>query len=132
MGGVAADDRGFLVVAEISAVDVADRIDLGHVVGIIGAHDDVVGAEDKPSIALRGGRNSSMRLAINAVQDGRAAGMVSAGNTGALLAMAKFVLKTLPGVDRPAIAGFFPTLHGESLMLDLGANVVCSARRRCP
>ena len=90
--------------------------------------DDVVGAEDKPSIALRSGRNSSMRLAINAVRDGRAAGVVSAGNTGALMAMAKFVLKTLPGVDRPAMAGFFPTLHGESLMLDLGANVVCGAR----
>jgi glycerol-3-phosphate acyltransferase PlsX len=90
--------------------------------------EDVVGSEDKPSIALRGGRKSSMRLAINAVQDGRAAGVVSAGNTGALLAMSKFVLKTLPGVDRPAIAGFFPTLHGESLMLDLGANLVCSAR----
>ncbi len=90
--------------------------------------DDVVGAEDKPSMALRGGRNSSMRLAINAVQEGKAVGMVSAGNTGALMAMAKFVLKTLPGVDRPAIAAFFPTLRGESLMLDLGANVVCDAR----
>ena len=90
--------------------------------------DDVVGAEDKPSVALRGGRNSSMRLAINAVQEGKAVGMISAGNTGALMAMAKFVLKTLPGVDRPAIAAFFPTLRGESLMLDLGANVVCDAR----
>ena len=90
--------------------------------------DDVVGPEDKPSIALRSGRQSSMRLAINAVRDGSAVGVVSAGNTGALLAMAKFALKTLPGVDRPAIAGFFPTLHGESLMLDLGANLVCSSR----
>lgn len=90
--------------------------------------DDVVGADDKPSVALRGGRNSSMRLAINAVHDGRAAGVVSAGNTGALMAMAKFVLKTLPGVDRPAIAAFFPTLRGETLMLDLGANVTCNAR----
>ena len=90
--------------------------------------DDVVGASDKPSVALRRRRNSSMRLAINAVREGEAAGVVSAGNTGALLAMAKFVLKTLPGVDRPAIAGFFPTLRGESLMLDLGANVACDAR----
>ena len=89
---------------------------------------DVVGAEDKPSVALRSGRNSSMRLAINTVQEGKAAGVVSAGNTGALMAMAKFVLKTLPGVDRPAIAAFFPTLRGESLMLDLGANVVCDTR----
>ncbi len=90
--------------------------------------DDVVGSDDKPSVALRGGRNSSMRLAINAVHEGKAAAMVSAGNTGALMVMAKFVLKTLPGVDRPAIAAFFPTLRGESLMLDLGANVVCDAR----
>ena len=90
--------------------------------------DDAVGADDKPSIALRGGRNSSMRLAINAVHEGKAAGVVSAGNTGALMAMSKFVLKTMPGVDRPAIAAFFPTLHGESLMLDLGANLVCNSR----
>jgi glycerol-3-phosphate acyltransferase PlsX len=90
--------------------------------------DDVVRSDDKPSVALRAGRNSSMRLAINAVHDGRADGAVSAGNTGALMAMAKFVLKTMPGVDRPAIAAFFPTLRGETLMLDLGANVSCDAR----
>ena len=90
--------------------------------------DDVVGSDEKPSVALRSGRNSSMRLAINAVREGKADGVVSAGNTGALMAMAKFVLKTLPGVDRPAIAAFFPTLRGESLMLDLGANVSCDAR----
>ena len=90
--------------------------------------DDVVGSEDKPAAALRAGRASSMRLAINAVHEGAAAGVVSAGNTGALMAMAKFVLKTLPGVDRPAMAAFFPTLRGESLMLDLGANLTSSAR----
>lgn len=90
--------------------------------------DDVVASEEKASVALRSGRNSSMRLAINAVRDGRAQGIVSAGNTGALMAMAKFVFKTLPGVGRPAIAAFFPTLRGESLLLDLGANVVCDAR----
>ncbi len=60
--------------------------------------DDVVSSEEKPSVALRAGRNSSMRLAINSVRDGTADGVVSAGNTGALMAMAKFVLKTLPGV----------------------------------
>lgn len=87
--------------------------------------DDVVSSEERPSVALRSGRNSSMRLAINSVHDGRAQGVVSAGNTGALMAMAKFVLKTLPGIDRPAIASFFPTLKGESVMLDLGANVHC-------
>ncbi len=86
---------------------------------------DAVAADAKPSVALRAGRKSSMRLAIDAVADGRAACVVSAGNTGALMAMAKFVLKTLPGVDRPAIASFFPTLRGESVMLDLGANTEC-------
>ena len=89
--------------------------------------DDVVTGDAKPSIALRSGRQSSMRLAINAVRDGEAAGIVSGGNTGALMAMAKFALKTLPGVNRPAMTAFFPTLRGESLMLDLGANVVCDA-----
>lgn len=85
-----------------------------------------VASDAKPSVALRAGRKSSMRLAIDAVAEGRAASVVSAGNTGALMAMAKFVLKTLPGVDRPAIASFFPTLRGESVMLDLGANTECS------
>jgi glycerol-3-phosphate acyltransferase PlsX len=89
--------------------------------------DQVVRPDEKPSQALRSGRGSSMRLAINAVHDGSAAAVVSAGNTGALMAMAKFVLKTMPGVDRPAMASFFPTLRGESVMLDLGANVQCDA-----
>ncbi|MBT6885845.1 MAG: phosphate acyltransferase, partial [Rhodospirillaceae bacterium] len=70
---------------------------------------DVVLSDDKPAIALRGRRASSMRLAINAVGAGDAAAVISAGNTGALMAMAKFVLKTLPGIDRPAIATSFPT-----------------------
>ncbi|HSE77693.1 MAG TPA: phosphate acyltransferase PlsX [Alphaproteobacteria bacterium] len=89
--------------------------------------DQVVTNDMKPSAALRSARRSSMRLAIDAVDDGRAAGAVSAGNTGALMALAKFVLRTLPGIDRPAIASFFPTLRGESVMLDLGANVDCDA-----
>lgn len=89
--------------------------------------DGVVSNDEKAGVALRSGRNSSMRLAINAVADGEADGIVSAGNTGALMAMAKFVLKTLPGIDRPAIASFFPTLRGKSLMLDLGANIVCDS-----
>lgn len=90
--------------------------------------DDVVSPGDKPSTAIRQGRKSSMRLAINAVSEGKAEGIVSAGNTGALMGMAKFVLKTIPGVDRPAIASFFPTLRGETVMLDLGANVECDAK----
>lgn len=89
---------------------------------------DVVTGEVKPSVALRQGRNSSMRRAIDAVGDGRAACAVSGGNTGALMAMAKFVLKTMPGIDRPAIASLMPTFRGESVVLDLGANLVCDAR----
>jgi len=88
---------------------------------------DAVKNADKAAQALRSGRNSSMRLAINAVKDGEAAGIVSAGNTGALMAMAKFVLRTLPGIARPALATYFPTKTGQSLMLDLGANIECDA-----
>ncbi len=90
--------------------------------------DEVITNDTKPSLALRSGRGSSMRLAIDAVRDGRCAGVVSAGNTGALMALAKFALRPVPGVERPAIAGLFPTLRGESVMLDLGANVQCDAR----
>lgn len=88
---------------------------------------DVIASGEKPSIALRAGRNSSMRRAIDAVAAGEAEAIVSAGNTGALMAMAKFVFKTLPGVDRPAIASVFPTLRGRTVFLDVGANVTCSA-----
>ena len=97
-----------------------DRCEIRHTL-------EAIGAEDKPSQALRKGRNSSMRLAIDAVAEGHAAGVVSAGNTGALMAMAKFVLKTLPGIDRPAIASCLPTNRGECVMLDLGANIECDA-----
>ncbi|UUX50219.1 phosphate acyltransferase PlsX [Nisaea acidiphila] len=89
--------------------------------------DKAVGASEKPSVALRSGRNSSMRLAINQVADGEADGVVSAGNTGALMAMSKFVLRMCPGIERPAIASFFPTRRGETCMLDLGANVDCDS-----
>jgi glycerol-3-phosphate acyltransferase PlsX len=88
---------------------------------------EVVANEDPPVVALRQRRNSSMRLAINAVAEGEAECVVSAGNTGALMAMAKFVLHTLPLIDRPAIASFMPTARGESVMLDLGANIECDS-----
>ena len=86
-------------------------------------HTDVaVRMEDKPSQALRNGRwKSSMWLAIDAVKKGEAGVAVSAGNTGALMAMARFNLHTLPGIDRPAIAAIWPTLRGDSIVLDLGA-----------
>ena len=90
--------------------------------------DVVISNETKVSSALRRGRQSSMHLAIDAVRSGKAAGVVSAGNTGALMAMSKLALKTLPGIDRPAIAAIFPTLRGETVMLDLGANVECNAK----
>jgi glycerol-3-phosphate acyltransferase PlsX len=92
-------------------------------------HTDVaIRMDDKPSQALRyGRRNSSMWLAIDAVRHGQADVAVSAGNTGALMAMAKICLKTLPGVDRPAIAGIWPTLRGESIVLDLGASIGADA-----
>lgn len=88
---------------------------------------DKIGGEVKPTVAIRTGRNSSMRLAIDAVEAGKASCVVSAGNTGALMVLARLVLKTLPGIDRPAIASFFPTIRGESVMLDLGANTECGA-----
>ena len=99
---------------------VRDACQIRHTEGVVSNH-------EKAGAALRSGRNSSMRLAINAVSHGEAAGIVSAGNTGALMAMAKFVLKTLPGIDRPAIASYFPTVRGQSIMLDLGANVICDS-----
>jgi glycerol-3-phosphate acyltransferase PlsX len=79
--------------------------------------------DELPSQALRGKKDSSMRVAINLVRDGAATACVSAGNTGALMATARFVLKTLPGIDRPAILSTLPTMSGHTYMLDLGANV---------
>ncbi len=88
--------------------------------------DKFVSADEKPGQALRRGRESSMGLAIQAVKDGKAIAAVSAGNTGALMAMSKFMLRTMPGIDRPALASLLPTSCGESVMLDLGANVECN------
>ena len=82
---------------------------------------------EKPSIALRKGKGSSMRLAIDAVKDGRAVASLSGGNTGALMAMSKLILRPLPGIDRPAIASVFPTHKGRCVLLDLGANVDCNS-----
>lgn len=79
--------------------------------------------DDLPSHALRNKKDSSMRVAINLVKDGAAQACVSAGNTGALMATARFVLKTLPGIDRPAILTALPTIRGQSYVLDLGANI---------
>ena len=92
-------------------------------------HTDVsISMDDKPSQALRRGRKpSSMWMAIDAVKEGRAQAAVSAGNTGALMAMAKVILKTMPNVERPALAALWPTARGESVALDLGATVGADA-----
>lgn len=90
---------------------------------------EVVAMDESPSKALRNKKDSSMRVAIDLVKFGDAHACVSAGNTGALMATAKFVLKTLPGVDRPAIISPLPTLHGVTHVLDLGANAQCTAEQ---
>jgi glycerol-3-phosphate acyltransferase PlsX len=88
---------------------------------------EVVAMEEPPRDALRKKRDSSMRVAINLVKDGQAHACVSAGNTGALMATARYVLKTLPGIDRPAIASPIPAIGGHTYMLDLGANADCTS-----
>ncbi|WP_230347275.1 phosphate acyltransferase PlsX [Methylobacillus methanolivorans] len=87
---------------------------------------EVVAMDESPQSALKNKKDSSMRVAINLVKSGEANACVSAGNTGALMATARFVLKTLPGIDRPAIAGILPTQKGTVHMLDLGANADCT------
>ncbi|MDR3353254.1 MAG: phosphate acyltransferase PlsX [Zoogloeaceae bacterium] len=88
---------------------------------------EVVGMDESPALALRKKKDSSMRVAINLVHSGKAHACVSAGNTGALMAISRFVLKMLPGIDRPAICSVLPTIKGHVYMLDLGANVDCEA-----
>jgi glycerol-3-phosphate acyltransferase PlsX len=100
-------------------VTVADRIDVRHTT-------EVVGMDEAPALAMRKKKDSSMRVAIDLVEQGAAQACVSAGNTGALMATARFVLKTLPGIDRPAIASMMPTQKRAVCILDLGANVDCN------
>ncbi len=88
---------------------------------------EVVGMDEQPQSALRNKKDSSMRVGINLVKTGEALACVSAGNTGALMATARYVLKTIPGIDRPAIASYLPTRKGQICMLDLGANTDCTA-----
>src|SRR3970040_2194406 len=84
---------------------------------------ETVAMDESPATALRSKKDSSMRVAIDLVKTGEAGACVSAGNTGALMATARFVLKTLPGIDRPAIITAWPTMRGHAHVLDLGANV---------
>ncbi|MGE5149619.1 MAG: phosphate acyltransferase PlsX [Rhodospirillaceae bacterium] len=102
------------------------RKGLAAVVEIVPATDAVT-ADDKPSFALRRRRQSSMWLACQAAAEGRADSVVSAGNTGALLAISMFAMRMLEGAHRPALASFLPTSRGETVMLDLGANLECDA-----
>ena len=88
---------------------------------------EVVEMDDAPALALKKKKDSSMRVAINLVKQQQAQACVCAGNTGALMATSKFVLKTIPGISRPAICTMLPTLTGHTLMLDLGANLECTA-----
>jgi len=88
---------------------------------------EVVAMDDKPGEALRKKKDSSLRVAVNLVKENAADACVSAGNTGALMATSKFVLKTVAGIDRPAIMGAIPTVEGHTYMLDLGANADCNA-----
>jgi phosphate acyltransferase len=90
---------------------------------------ELVGMDESPQGALKNKKDSSMRVAINLVKTGVANACISAGNTGALMATARFVLKTLPGIDRPAIAGVFPSRKGKTYILDLGANADCTAEQ---
>ena len=87
---------------------------------------EVVEMDESPALALRNKKDSSMRVAINLVKQGEADACVSAGNTGALMAISRFVLKMLPGIDRPAICAPLPTLRGHTHVLDLGANIDCT------
>ena len=98
----------------------SDRLEIHHA-------SQVVMMDEPPSQALRGKKDSSMRVAINLVKEGAAHACVSAGNTGALMATSRFVLKTLPGIDRPAICTTLPTIKGHVHVLDLGANVDSSS-----
>lgn len=91
--------------------------------------EDVIAGDEKPTQAIRRAKTTSMGLAVNAVKTGTAAAAVSAGNTGALMAMAKIALRTLPGIDRPALAALLPSLgDSDHVMLDLGANTECDTR----
>jgi len=87
--------------------------------------DEVIEMDDHPATAVRRKKNASMLLALELVRDGKALGAVSAGNSGAMMAASLFILKRIPGVDRPALGGLFPTIHGACLIIDMGANTDC-------
>lgn len=107
------------LIARVPAAD-RQRLQIEHA-------SEVIGMDERPAQALRGKPDASMRVALELVRNGRAQACVSAGNTGALMALSRYVLKTLPGIDRPAMVSAIPTARGHCHLLDLGANVDCSA-----
>ena len=104
---------------EIAKTDLLKNFEIIHT-------SEYIKSDDEPVNALRKLKKSSLRLAVNDVEEKKSHGLVSAGNTGALMAISKFVLKTINGISRPAIAGIMPTLKGEIVILDLGANIDCT------
>lgn len=121
------DCRAILVGQEDAIRPLLAGVDAGLAARMTVHHASEVVEMDEPvASALRGKKDSSMRVVANLVKDGQADAAVSAGNTGALMAISRFVLKTLPGIDRPAIASTLPSMKGHTYMLDLGANVDCA------
>jgi glycerol-3-phosphate acyltransferase PlsX len=124
------DDLGFLLFGDEAAIraELAKHSGLASISEIVHC-DDVISGDDRPSQAIRRAKTTSMGQAIAAVKDGAAQAMVSGGNTGAMMAMAKLALRTMPGIDRPALAALLPTLGANDVvMLDLGANTDCDTR----
>jgi phosphate acyltransferase len=121
------DDLSFLLFGDAAAIrfELARHPRLARAAEIVHC-DDVISGDDRPSQAIRRAKTTSMGRAIAAVKDGEAQAMVSGGNTGALMAMAKLALRTMPGIHRPALAALLPTLGAnDTVMLDLGANTEC-------
>jgi glycerol-3-phosphate acyltransferase PlsX len=107
---------------QLAQTQTGDRLRIRHA-------SEVIAMDEAPASALRNKKDSSLRVAVELVKAGEADACISAGNTGALMAISRFVLKTLPGIDRPAIVSVLPNMKGRTYMLDLGANVDCSAEQ---
>lgn len=124
-------DVRLILVGDEAAVRALLPVDAATLAVAVHHATQVVDMDEAPAKALRGKKDSSMRVAIDLVAAGQAQACVSAGNTGALMATARFVLHMLPGIERPAIVRALPTLRGETYVLDLGANTECSAEQLC-
>ncbi len=116
------DEHNILQYMQALGIELSERLTIHHA-------SQVVNSDDLPSVAMRNKKDSSMRVAINLVKTGKADACVSAGNTGAMMAIARFVLKMLPGIDRPALCTTLPAINGHTHMLDLGANLDCTAEQ---